>query len=342
MMPNDAILLILFIVLVLADIRFNINNSSFSKENTDLYKGICALMIFYHHLSQRIDGTIFLFCGYLAVSGFFYISGYGLMCSLKKYGADYIKDIICIKIPQLLSMCIITVGISILYFTLMSENVSVAEVLGIFKGNRLLNWYFTAIICLYLFFAMSFAIAKNNTRIGLILLTGFISIFTFILLILYTNGNIGIHWFISLYSFLIGVYLSAYPHSSIVNISRRFYLVGVLILCFGYVLAHYTDIWNSKITAIIHLALFFVNSSIFSLLLFWLVSRYQSIALFKHIGRLSGEIILTQTMALHLFRSSIIYIENVYLYIMFSTLAQVLAVILVRPIFNYFKRMIHS
>lgn len=129
-MPYDTLLFVFFVILLLIDIRKTISNTSFSKENTDLYKGICTLMVFCHHLSQRVDGSIFLFCGYLAVAGFFLVSGHGLMCSFKSNGLYYIRVIIMKKVPQLLLMCAVAVSISIVYFSILGERVSFLEVGG--------------------------------------------------------------------------------------------------------------------------------------------------------------------------------------------------------------------
>lgn len=168
-------------------------------------------------------------------------------------------------------------------------------------------------------------------------MSGFIAIFTLVLLVEYVNGDIGLHWFISLYSFLIGAFFSAYPQVRIVNLNRLLYYLALFVLCLSYYLVHYTYIWSNKVAAVILLALHYVNSALFSVLLFEFVKGYRSIVFFEYIGQNSAEIILTQTMALHLFRNNCIYIENIYLYIVLSILAQVLFVILLRPAYKYAK-----
>ena len=91
------------------------------KYNSNKIKGLLALLIIIHHLSIYIKDTIllkvFTIVGVIAVSAFFFYSGYGLMTSyLKK--ENYLKDFwnkrimkivipyiiaptpICIKVPN--------------------------------------------------------------------------------------------------------------------------------------------------------------------------------------------------------------------------------------------------
>jgi probable poly-beta-1,6-N-acetyl-D-glucosamine export protein len=62
-----------------------------SRENTNILKGICAVMVVLHHVCSRTGtfseiglGPIYTAMGYWAVSVFMFVSGYGLMCSLTK------------------------------------------------------------------------------------------------------------------------------------------------------------------------------------------------------------------------------------------------------------------
>ena len=74
---------------------FNANNDVLDKYNSNKIKGLLALLIIIHHLSIYIKDTIllkvFTIVGVIAVSAFFFYSGYGLMTSyLKK--ENYLKD----------------------------------------------------------------------------------------------------------------------------------------------------------------------------------------------------------------------------------------------------------
>lgn len=76
------------------------NQNYLSRENTDCLKGICAIMVVICHVCSRTNigasiglGPIYTAFGYWAVSGFMFMSGYGLTRSiLNKYnGGGYLQ-----------------------------------------------------------------------------------------------------------------------------------------------------------------------------------------------------------------------------------------------------------
>ena len=69
-----------------------------------MYKAICAYMVLLYHICQRINASIFIYFGYLGVSGFFFISGYGMTLSWGKQKEKYAKKIMFVKIPQIISV----------------------------------------------------------------------------------------------------------------------------------------------------------------------------------------------------------------------------------------------
>lgn len=79
---SDVILGVIFLVAIVTGTHCKHNQEiAFSLADSNSYKGICALLVFLHHLTQRIEGNVFLHFGYLAVSGFMFISGYGMVKS---------------------------------------------------------------------------------------------------------------------------------------------------------------------------------------------------------------------------------------------------------------------
>ena len=94
---NTMIILFLFLCIVVykAQVVSDGYANCLSVEATRSIRGICALIIVLHHLAQEID-TFSPFCivfkplGFLAVTVFFFYSGYGLMKS-HQCKADYKK-----------------------------------------------------------------------------------------------------------------------------------------------------------------------------------------------------------------------------------------------------------
>lgn len=69
------------------------------KEVTDTLKGIMAIMVIITHLRAGIEalndtaiGSLLTTFGYIAVSGFFFLSGYGLMEQYTQKGAKYARN----------------------------------------------------------------------------------------------------------------------------------------------------------------------------------------------------------------------------------------------------------
>jgi membrane-bound acyltransferase YfiQ involved in biofilm formation len=62
------------------------NNEFLSKSSTDCIRGICIVVIILHHIAQRMLNPVLLkpyeHFGYLSVSIFFFLSGYGLWYQL--------------------------------------------------------------------------------------------------------------------------------------------------------------------------------------------------------------------------------------------------------------------
>lgn len=82
------ILIPAFLILCFYNVKFNgkkFNIDNLSRENTNSMKGLFAVSIILCHLSEMPNVESFYFfrgTGNLAVSMFFFLSGYGLMLSL--------------------------------------------------------------------------------------------------------------------------------------------------------------------------------------------------------------------------------------------------------------------
>ena len=91
---------------------FNSNNDVLDKYNSNKIKGLLAILIIMHHLSIYIKDVILFkiltIIGIIAVSAFFFYSGYGLMTSyLKK--ESYLKDFLNKRIMKIVIPYIIAI-----------------------------------------------------------------------------------------------------------------------------------------------------------------------------------------------------------------------------------------
>lgn len=75
------------------------SNRLLERDTTICMRGIFACMVLFSHIHGRVSlfstsllGTMFSAFGYLAVSGFFLLSGYGLYEQYQKKGTPYAKQ----------------------------------------------------------------------------------------------------------------------------------------------------------------------------------------------------------------------------------------------------------
>lgn len=207
-------LLLIFIVMVLCfsvSISTEPNNESnyLSQDKTLTLKGICALLIMFHHLVTSSNNLPIIFepFKYIAfplVSLFFFLSGFGLMESLKNkqyYLKNFFKKRICkLLIPYLIVVILFGIYIFII------NNYSIQ--IGDFIKNIILAkdigplWYMTTIIILYIifFFVYKYLDLKKGTNLILILTI------SYLLIGIYTKiGNV---WLSSIIGFWFGLYFS--------------------------------------------------------------------------------------------------------------------------------------
>lgn len=89
-------LLFATILIILGNCRIvgGYNDEYLSTETTKKEKGIAAILILLHHLSQRVKVSgpfvILGYIGFILVAVFFFISGYGLSYGVR-YKYDYLK-----------------------------------------------------------------------------------------------------------------------------------------------------------------------------------------------------------------------------------------------------------
>lgn len=204
-------IVILFLVISLFNIKLapkgNFFEDNFSISDTRALKGFFAIAVILHHLCTYLSDSFtslrfFENLGFLAVGGFFLISGYGLMCGVK-YKPEYLrgffrKRFLAVLIPYYL--------IIPFYFLVraIAKTLTRTYVIESLLGISL--WYAGAIAVLYIAFFISFRIFGNKWgRVSVSVLT---ALYAFTLLVLYRHGNMnfGFWCYNSLTCFIIGIW----------------------------------------------------------------------------------------------------------------------------------------
>ena len=124
-----------------------------TKESTLLVKGVGAILVFVHHLALKTNCISLRNMNFPAVACFFFVAGYGLMYSTM-HRVDYIDRILKYKIPLLIKWSLFSALLTTAFYIFIKNSPTKKEIATAFLGNRLLNWFFFALIIHYLIFIL--------------------------------------------------------------------------------------------------------------------------------------------------------------------------------------------
>lgn len=194
-------------------------------------KGLMALLIVLHHLSEYSPGThllVFYDWGFSIVAVFFFISGYGVMKSWIVKGDAYKHHFLQRRLKKILPMFIILtiVAIALKFFV---NDQSLNDILVAFSHGTMplpFSWYIYAVIFFYVAFYISIKISRRkDSVIGMML--GFVTIYIYLLRLM----SFGCEWYFTVPSILVGLIIAAYE-SQVCNFIKRHKLT-----CFAIIIA---------------------------------------------------------------------------------------------------------
>lgn len=144
---------------------------SFDKQNTDALKGISAIAILVCHLYARTGvgqslglGFAFTAFGYLAVSIFLALSGYGLAYSYNCRGGGYLHYFLRRRVLPIYILQCILIGLYAIVKFVLGKGYTVRDfVQSFFFGRTIVSngWYLQVILLFYLIFYLSFKWTKR-------------------------------------------------------------------------------------------------------------------------------------------------------------------------------------
>lgn len=147
-----------------------------SKKQTNILKGLFAVCVLIHHLYQytwvisgAVAAIILESLGYLSVSVFLFLSGYGLMVSKMKSGEDYLKSFLRNKVLVFYLQIVLVAILYILLFLAIKMPLSPKEVILSFifgEGVIVNGWYLYCALYLYLLFFVTFRFFKKPLMQG--------------------------------------------------------------------------------------------------------------------------------------------------------------------------------
>ncbi len=246
---------------------------------TKLSRGGLALLVLISHISYEIEtGIIFPYLymtGFLAVSVFFFISGYGIMTRYQN-NPEYKKTFLQKRYPRLIVIYLI---IYVLFFTvrhfILNDNVNLLDSIRLSMGNFpyvASSWYLFDILVLYFAFWVFMQFLKNRyTAISMYML---LFIFTYAVFLILTEH--GFWWFITMQNFAVGMLFSIYKDRIIKLYDKHKWIICVtLIILFTVSFSYYAVNTTGEADSLFLLLIMICSSTLFVLLYTVFVFLFQ-------------------------------------------------------------------
>ena len=320
------------------------NSQYLSRSNSECLKGIFAVCVLMHHLYQYsgiLRGTIIAYIfesmGYLSVSVFFFISGYGLMASYSTKGNHYIKQF---PRTRLLPYYCVIVFLIVIYtienIILKNEITMISVVKSLISSDTVVffGWYLQVQLLLYIIFLIVFSICKTQK-----LQLGFLFTYVMVYCAVSFLSGVTATAYESVFSFVLGFvwYAKKARIDSLLRDGKRWLwlVVSTLFLVYGLVSLSFCNI--SSIVIVICKML---SAVLFVVLVMLLVNKIRvDYRLTRLLGTMSLDIYVVQGLFIVLLRSKLIYISNPYFYIVLVIIGTAVGAVLIHPIIRYIYKM---
>ena len=221
-----------------------------SKNLSIALKGVFCIFVLLHHLirtgNQFIDSILHIL-GPIAVGGFFFISGYGLVVNYIKFGKAYLKKLISKRIPIIYGIIVLVNIVYLIYFLLSTP--AELSFLNIFASVFYLSfldafvplyswiYFLVDLLTYYIVFALVFMVIelikninKKPQASAVILTIVFFLVFIIVSLI---NG-----YYLdrrAIFCFVLGVLLSAFEQK-LLMLTPKIKLIFSIILITAFIL----------------------------------------------------------------------------------------------------------
>lgn len=202
------------------------NDEYLSIDKTKKEKGIAAILIVLHHLSQRVKVSgpfvILGYIGFILVAIFFFISGYGLSYGVQ-YKRDYLKGFFKRRLLPVLVPYWIVNTVDIVFYLIKGTFFTPMQYVLSFIGIDVITgtWFVTAILIMYIIFWLAFKCKKSYVVLGICLI-GYC--------IICINLNLHSSYTASISAFALGVCWNKIDRRMITWIRERYYLKSLIIL----------------------------------------------------------------------------------------------------------------
>ena len=216
-----------------------------SNKSTKSLKGLLALFIIFHHVSQKIttgaNFSNFEYMGRYIVALFFFLSGYGLYFQYSN-NATYMENFLRKRLTRIFIPFFVFIVIYVIYRASLGEVVNVDFFLSFWRdhSNIIYNgWFINSIIVLYVIFYVSFK--KKDFKIAIFKLV----FFTLVYIFWKVYQNHGDWEYVSIMAFFLGVFWM--KDRSLIDkfIKKNYFVFLVSFSILMYVFRHYEAIMKN-------------------------------------------------------------------------------------------------
>ena len=243
------IILILACFAILCNAEFSQHNKDYlSVEQTSNLKGIFIMVVLFHHLNIFAGVgniySIFANAGYIAVGGFLFVSGYGLLYQYMHKGKDYVRSF---PKRRIFTIIIPAVVMGVIYFIMkhVMDGYTVSNLIADFKrGSSVISngWYVTAIIYFYITFYLASILSELMGKRKMIMIFSLGS--TILYIYLCTRFNYEEHWFGAAFAFYYGMLWSFFKNKIDKNITKSVPIIIICLVGFYYMTLNYKYGWT--------------------------------------------------------------------------------------------------
>ena len=325
--------------------RSGIKKDYLSKENTNSLRGIFAVAVLFHHLSDHIPllteetkvYSVFGAMGYLSVGVFFFLSGYGMMISYKKFGITYAKNLFR---KRIIPFYIVSLGFAAVDLFFTDRSLTAAIKLFYNFGLTGFLWYLQAQLVIYIIFWLVFS---RNLSIQLKIVLLFV--FVLFSICLWDYLQWGLWWIESTACYFVGVIWAENREEIDRIIFKKYNLLFSICLSIALFLFFYM----SKIKFTVYTGLLnYSFSAVFFVISVVLLSSFVPVSniFTRFLGKISLEIYATQHLVMVMFSGGLNLkipfvgfniTKNGYLYCVAVILGTVLVSAIIHPLVSKFR-----
>ena len=216
-----------------------------SNKSTKSLKGLLALLIIFHHISQKVTtGENFLnfeYMGRYIVALFFFLSGYGLYFQYSN-NVNYMKNFLRKRLVRIFIPFYVFIVIYVIYRATLGEVINMDFFLSFWKdhSNIIYNgWFINSIIVLYVIFYISFV--RNNPK------TSFYTLIVLTLVYIFWKAyqDHGDWEYVSIMAFLLGIFWMKNRGLIEKCIEKNCFIFLVLFSVLMYIFHHYEVIMKN-------------------------------------------------------------------------------------------------